>query len=395
MGNLLKVSLSPHVHGGNSVKKEMYGVIIAMIPAMLVSFYFFGLGAIITTLTAVGAAVVFEYLIQKYLIGGKPTIMDGSAVITGMLVAFNVPSSLPLWILIIGVLVAIGVAKMSFGGLGQNIFNPALVGRVFLLISFPVDMTRWPLVGTTGVNWMKGVDKAPVINEVLVDGVATMDTSYVNMVGDIPLDAVTGPTPLGVISENVGSVVEKITATGDTLTHIVTIPDILAGKAMEGDVVMKTFEAIPSTMDLLIGQMGGSIGEMSAIALILGGLFMLWKKIISWHIPVAMLGSMALFAAGLHLYDANTYAGPLFHILTGGALLGALFMATDMVTSPMTKTGGIIFGVGIGVLTIVIRVFGAFPEGVSFAILIMNSFVPLINNRFKPKRFGEVVKDGK
>ena len=382
MGNLLKVSLSPHVHGGNSVKKEMYGVIFAMIPAMLVSFWFFGIGAVSVTLTAVVSAVAIEYLIQKYLIGGKPTIMDGSAVITGMLLAFNVPSNLPLWILIIGVLVAIGVGKMSFGGLGQNPFNPALVGRVFLLISFPVNMTTWPTAGSRFVNWF-----APVVEK-------DVDGKLVKMIGDTPLDAVTGATPLGVIGENVGTVAEKITAAGDTLRHVITVPDILQGKAMVGDVVVKTFENVPSTMDLFYGSIGGSLGEVSAIALILGGLFLMWRKIISWHIPVAMLGSMAIFAGILHLANPNEYVGPLFHILSGGALLGAFFMATDMVTSPMTKLGGIIFGVGIGVLTILIRVFGSYPEGVSFAILIMNAFVPIINTYLKPKRFGEVKKNG-
>jgi electron transport complex protein RnfD len=214
------------------------------------------------------------------------------------------------------------------------------------------------------------------------------------MIGDTPLDAVTGATPLGVIGENVGTVAEKITAAGDTLRHVITVPDILQGKVMVGDVVLKTFENVPTTMDLFMGSIGGSLGEVSAIALILGGLFLIWRKIISWHIPVAMLGSMAIFAGILHLANPNEYVGPLFHILTGGALLGAFFMATDMVTSPMTKLGGIIFGVGIGVLTILIRVFGSYPEGVSFAILIMNAFVPIINTYVKPKRFGEVKKNG-
>ena len=331
--SLLKVSLSPHVHGGNSVQKEMYGVIYAMIPALLVSFYFFGIGAVRVTLIAVLSSVIFEYLIQKYLMKAKATIMDGSAVITGILLAFNVPSNLPAWIIIIGALVAIGVAKMSFGGLGQNPFNPALVGRVFLLISFPVQMTSWPKV-------------------------SAMNFSLV--------DAETGATPLGVVKEGLKN--------GEPFSELVN--------------------QIPSFMDMTVGNMGGSLGEVSAIALILGGIYMLWRKIISWHIPVSMLGSMAIFAGILHLVSPEQYADPLFHIITGGALLGAIFMATDMVTSPMTKTGMIVFGVGIGVITMAIRIFGAYPEGVSFAILIMNAFVPLINNRFKPKRFGKEVKHG-
>lgn len=332
--SLLKVSLSPHVHGGNSVQKEMYGVLYALIPALLVSFYFFGIGAVRVTLIAVLSSVVFEFLIQKYLMKAKATIMDGSAVITGILLAFNVPSNLPAWIIIIGALIAIGVAKMSFGGLGQNPFNPALVGRVFLLISFPVQMTSWPKV-------------------------STMNFSL--------LDAETGATPLGIVKEGLKN----------------------------GDKFSDLMNQIPNYMDMTIGNMGGSLGEVSAIALILGGVFMLWKKIISWHIPVSMLGTMAVFAGVLHFISPEKYADPLFHIVAGGALLGAIFMATDMVTSPMTKTGMLVFGVGIGVITMAIRIFGAYPEGVSFAILIMNAFVPLINNRFKPKRFGEEVKNGK
>jgi len=331
MGNFLKVSLSPHVHGGNSVKKEMYGVIMAMIPAMLVGFYFFGLDAVRVTAISVLAAVGFEYLIQKFLIKGEPTITDGSAIITGMLFAFNMPSNLPVWIILIGIFVAIGVGKMTFGGLGQNPFNPALVGRVFLLVSFPVQMTTWP--------------KVSVLNFSMVD-------------------AETAATPLALVKEGLKN--------GESLSSLM--------------------EKIPSIMDMFIGQVGGSLGEISAVAIALGGAYMLWKKIISWHIPVAMLGTMAVFSGILHLASPEAYAGPAFHLLTGGAMLGAVFMATDMVTSPMTHKGMLIFGVGIGLLTILIRVFGAYPEGVSFAILIMNAFVPLINTYVKPKRFGEVKK---
>jgi len=331
MGKLLSVSLSPHVHGGNSVKKEMYGVIMAMIPAMLVGFYFFGLDAVRVTAISVLAAVGFEYLIQKFLIKGEPTITDGSAIITGMLFAFNMPSNLPVWIILIGIFVAIGVGKMTFGGLGQNPFNPALVGRVFLLVSFPVQMTTWP--------------KVSVLNFSMVD-------------------AETAATPLALVKEGLKN--------GESLSSLM--------------------EKIPSIMDMFIGQVGGSLGEISAVAIALGGAYMLWKKIISWHIPVAMLGTMAVFSGILHFASPEAYAGPAFHLLTGGAMLGAVFMATDMVTSPMTHKGMLIFGVGIGLLTILIRVFGAYPEGVSFAILIMNAFVPLINTYVKPKRFGEVKK---
>jgi len=330
---LLTVSGSPHIHGDESVKKIMYGVVIAMIPAMLVSFYFFGLGALKVTLIAIASCLLFEYLIQRFLLKGTSTIGDGSAIITGILLSFNVPSSLPVWMIIIGSLVAIGIGKMTFGGLGKNPFNPALVGRVFLLISFPVDMTSWP--------------KPQAFSTALTD-------------------AVTGPTPLAIMKEGV--------AKGQT------VADILAsGK-------------IPSYVEMLMGNMGGSIGEISAIAILIGGIYMLIRKIITWHIPVSFILSAFIFSGILWLVDDTHYVDPLFHLVTGGLMLGAVFMATDMVTSPMAPKGQIVFGVGCGLLTMVIRIFGAYPEGVSFAILIMNAFVPLINKGFKPVRFGEVIK---
>ncbi len=330
---LLKVSGSPHVYGDDNVKKIMWGVVYAMLPALVVSFYFFGLGAIKVTLVAVASCIFFEYLIQRFLIKGKPTISDGSAVITGILLTFNVPSSLPIWMVIVGSLVAIGMGKMSFGGLGKNPFNPALVGRVFLLISFPVEMTNWP--------------KPQPFSTAITD-------------------AVTGPTPLAVVKDGVaqGRSVSEILASGD----------------------------VPRYVDMLFGNMGGSIGEISAIAILIGALYMLVKKIITWHIPAAYIGSAVIFSGALWLYNPEIYIDPLFHLITGGMMLGVFFMATDMVTSPMSPKGQIVFGVGCGILTIVIRVFGAYPEGVSFAILLMNAVVPLINKAFKPERFGETIK---
>ena len=274
MANKLIVSLSPHVHGGDSVQKNMYGVLIALIPALLVSFYMFGLGAVVVTLTSVIACLFFEWAITKFILKReRTTIMDGSAALTGVLLAFNLPSNLPLWIIIIGALVAIGIGKMTFGGLGCNPFNPALVGRIFLLISFPVQMTSWPVVGQL--------------------------TSYT--------DAETTATPLALMK-----------------------------MAVHGDA--NALSQLPDTMSLFLGN------------------------------------------------------NPLAHLFTGGLMLGAIFMATDYVTSPMTHKGMLIYGVAIGFLTVVIRTFGAYPEGMSFAIFIMNAFTPLINTYCKPKRFGEVVK---
>jgi electron transport complex protein RnfD len=326
----LIVSPSPHIHSGNSVKKNMYGVIIALMPAFAASVWFFGLGAMAVTLTSVISCVLFEYLIQKYLLKIKPTVSDGSAILSGLLLAFNVPSGMPIWMMITGSLVTIGIAKMSFGGLGNNPFNPALVGRVFLLISYPVQMTTWP--------------------------------SPLNITRFSSIDGSTGATPLGLLKEGLA----------------------------KGDSINALMEKMPNLKDLLFGNMGGSLGEISAIALLIGFVFLLVRRIITWHIPVSVIGSVFLFSGILNWANPELTAGPVFHILTGGVLLGAIYMATDYVTSPMTKMGMIVFGVSIGILTILIRVFGAYPEGVSFAILIMNAFTPLINIAFKPKRFGKV-----
>jgi len=343
MSNLLKVSLSPHNYGKDSVNSLMRNVIIAMIPAMLVSFYLFGIGAIAVTLISIASTLGFEWLITKFILKKEPNLMDGSALITGMLLAFNVPSNLPFWIIMIGALVAIGIGKLSFGGLGTNIFNPALVGRVFLLISFPVQMTNWPIAEKSrGIFWLVNNSKETI-------------------------DAYTSATPLAILKEGVKN--------GDKMSDIMS--------------------QLPSTFDMLMGKMGGSLGEVASIALLIGLVYMLVKKTITWHIPVSVLGTIFIVAGALWLINAEKFANPFFHLLTGGALLGAIFMATDYVTSPMTARGQIIFGVGVGLLTVIIRVAGAYPEGISFAILLMNSVTPLINMYVKPKRFGEVVKNGK
>lgn len=325
------ISASPHVHSARTSKKLMYDVLYALIPAFLVSIYVFGLGALVVTSVAVVSCILFEYLIQKYLLKTDVTISDGSALITGIILAFNVPSSLPIWMIILGSLIAIGVAKLSFGGLGYNIFNPAMVGRVFLLVSFPVQMTSWP---------------TPIEN----------NTSLV--------DVVSGETTLGIIKEGL--------MYGDTMTDISS--------------------KLPSMTDLLFGFTSGSIGEMSAVALILGGIFLLIRKVITWQLPVTILVTIAVLTGIFWLINPDQYANPLLHILSGGAILGAFYVATDPVTSPMTKKGMIIFAIGIGIITVVIRLFGAYPEGISFAIIIMNAFVPLINSYFKPRRFGNKIK---
>ncbi len=315
----LIVSPSPHVHSGDTIQKNMYNVLIALIPALLVALYVFRLDALIITACAVLFCVGFEYLIVKYILKKTPNVTDGSAIITGVLLAFNVPSNLPLWILAIGCLFAIGVVKISFGGLGNNIFNPAIAGRIFLLISFPAQMTTWPVAATA-------------------------------------VDAVSSATVLG---------------------NLKFSP-----------------EALPSLQAMFLGTEGGSLGEMSALALLLGLVYLLWKKTITWHIPISILATVALFTGVLYLFDPQPLYHPLIHLFSGGLMLGAVFMATDYVTSPMTKKGMLIYGVGIGFVTVAIRLWGAYPEGVSFAILLMNALTPLINNYTSPKRFGEVVKHG-
>jgi electron transport complex protein RnfD len=253
--------------------------------------------------------------------------------VTGVLLAFNLPANLPWWMIVAGSIFAIGIGKMVYGGLGSNPFNPALVGRVFLLISFPVQMTSWPL---------------PLISRL----------QYT--------DAATGATPLGILKEGLRN--------GEAIS-------VITGQ-------------VPAHMQLFLGTMGGSLGEVSAIALLLGFGWLLYKKITTWHIPVVVIFTVFAFTGILWLVDPLHNASPLFHLLTGGVMIGAIFMATDLVTSPMTRTGMILYAAGIGVITVVIRVYGAYPEGVSFAILIMNAFVPLINKYLKPKRFGKEVRHG-
>jgi electron transport complex protein RnfD len=345
----------------------MLGVVIALLPAFVTSLIFYGVGVIVVTSVSIISCIAFEFIIQKYILKTKTRITDGSAIVTGLLLAFNLPSNIPLWIVIIGSLVAIGIGKMTFGGLGNNPFNPALVGRVFLLISFPTAMTVFP--------------KAEGFN-----------TPYI--IPEDKMDALTGATPLALVKECIKN--------GTSITEMLEINNL-------------------HYSDMFLGNIGGSFGEMAAFALLIGFLYLLLRKIITWHIPVSVIGSVFLFAGILWIFSEEGHniildslninipviksgginedikifhmADPLFHILTGGVMLGAIYMATDYVTSPMTTRGMIIYGAGIGIITVVIRVFGSYPEGISFAILIMNGFVPLINRYVKPKRFGEEVKN--
>jgi electron transport complex protein RnfD len=325
---LLTVSPSPHVHDKTSVNRIMYDVLIALIPAFIVSIYFFGFDALRVTFISVAFCVFFEWLINLLFFDNKLTIRDGSAAVTGVLLAFNLPSNIPWWIIMIGSLVSIGIAKMTFGGLGNNIFNPALVGRIFLLFSFPTDMTVWP------------------VNRFALK---------------IKPDAITGATPLAIIKEG--------------LKNNESISAIL--------------NKIPDSLDLLFGNVPGSLGEISALALIIGGIYLLLRRVITWHIPVSFILTVFIFTGIVWLVNPEKSVSPLIHILSGGLMLGAIFMATDMVTSPMSKMGQLIFGIGCGIITSIIRIWGIYPEGVSFAIVFMNAITPLINAGFKPKKFGK------
>ncbi|WP_300506322.1 RnfABCDGE type electron transport complex subunit D [uncultured Duncaniella sp.] len=313
MSQLITISPSPHAQTSVTVKKLMTHVIIALLPAVALALYCFGIGAAIVIVTSIVGCVAVEYLISRYMLGERPTIGNMSAVLTGLLLALNLPSNLPIWTVLIGCVIAIGIGKMTFGGLGCNIFNPALVGRVFLLLSFPVQMTTWPLPMENRLNY---------------------------------LDATTGATTLGQLK------MDQISgADVDLLTQA-------------------------------LGFTGGSMGEIGAIALLIGFIYLLCTRVITWHIPVAILGTVAVFSLCI---GANVGV----QLLTGGLMLGAIFMATDYVTSPMSHAGMIIYGIMIGIITVVIRQWGAYPEGVSFAILIMNGLTPLINRYVKPRKFGE------
>ena len=327
MAQKLHITTSPHVHCGDTIERNMHWVIIALMPALIASFMVFGIGSLIVTATSVLSCLFFEWFITRVFLKRPSTLADGSAIITGILLAFNLPSNLPLYMIVVGALVAIGIGKMAFGGLGNNPFNPALVGRVFLLISFPAKMTSWP--------------------------VPHQLTAYA--------DAVTGATPMNLIGQIAG---------GNTAA----------------------MDQLPALKDLFLGNIGGCIGEVSALALLIGLVILLWRKVITWHIPVTILATVAVLTGIMWLINPVLYVNPLYHLCSGGLMLGAIFMATDYVTSPMTTKGMVWYGIGIGFLTVVIRYFGSYPEGMSFAILLMNAVTPLINNWCKPKRFGEAQK---
>ena len=319
MKNTMLVSPSPHIHANVSTRSLMHDVIIALTPAIVVSVLFYGWSELLILAVSVASCVLLEWAITKYMLKAPSTIGDMSAVVTGLLLAMNLPSTTPWWVVFIGALVSIGVAKMTFGGIGQNPFNPAITGRVFLLISFPTYMTDW-----------------------------TEPQGFIHS-----SDAVSGAT--------------------------------LLGRYAEGGV-----EAVAGTdyLNTLFLNIGGSAGEISTLALLVGFAYLLVRKVIKPWITLSIFATIAVFSGIFWMVDPSTYTDPLFNLLTGGVVLGACFMATDYVTSPMSNLGGVIYGIGIGLLVMLIRYFGAYPEGMSFAILIMNMVVPLLNNWCHQKKYG-------
>lgn len=328
----LLVSPSPHIHADISTARIMRDVVIALLPSVIVSILYYGWSSVMLLAVSVITCILVEYLITRFLMKSQCTISDWSAAVTGVLLALNLPPACPWWVAMIGAIFAIGVVKMTFGGLGQNLFNPAIAARVFLLVSFPVAMT----------NWAKPA-------------------------GFINVDATSGATLLGTVKEGL--------AKGDSLGQIFAANDF-------------------SYLQTLFINIGGSAGEISAMAILIGFVYLLARKVIRPHITLSIWATVIVFSGIfwlvdlLWMKDVMIYTDPLFNLLTGGLLLGSVFMATDYVTSPMSARGGIIYGVGIGLLTMLIRYFGSYPEGVSFAILIMNSVVPLINKAFKQKKYG-------
>ena len=325
MGKYL-VSPNPHIHAKESISTLMRDVVIALLPAVLVSVVFYGLGEIVVLGVSVASCVLLEYLITRYMLKKPSTVCDWSAAVTGLLLAMNLPASTPWWVVVMGAIFAIGVAKLTFGGLGQNVFNPAIAGRVFLLVSYPTYMTSWAMPQ-----------------------------------GLFGADAVSGATPLGVIKEG--------------LMQGASVPQLMAENGW-------------SYGSMLFANIGGSAGEISAIALLAGFVYLLVRGVIKPYITLSIWATVFVFSGLMWLINPAQFTDPIFNLLTGGMILGSCFMATDYVTSPMSDKGGILFGFGIGLIAMLIRYFGSYPEGVSFAILIMNMCVPLINRAFHQKKYG-------
>jgi electron transport complex protein RnfD len=335
----------PYTHARTSISRTMGLVMLALLPATLYSLYLFGWPAIFLFVTTLIACLLFEA--GSLRMAGKrarPFLLDGSALLTGWLLAMTLPPWAPWWIGVVGAFLAIVIGKQVFGGIGQNLFNPAMVARVALLISFPLEMTLFntpvPLFST----------QAPGL----------LDSLAITFGSSDQLDAISSATTLGHLKTELGRAVPLETASS----------------------------GIDSLLQLSLGQTSGSLGETSALLLLLGGLFLIYKRIITWHIPLAMLGTLTLLASLFHLIDPASYVGPLTHLLSGAAIMGAFFIATDLVTSPVSIRGQLLFGAGVGLLVYAIRTWAGYPEGVAFAVMLMNACTPLIDHYLKPRIYG-------
>ncbi len=334
----------PFSHGTSTVTKIMATVILALMPATVFNLYLFGWPSVFLLAVAIASCAVMEAL--ALVLSGRwvwPTLGDGSAVLTGWLLAMTLPPWAPWWTGVLGAVFAVLLGKHAFGGLGQNPFNPAMVARVALLVSFPAVMTTWvaphPMFSAEAPGFAQSL--AIVFDGRLPDGVTTA-------------------TALGYVKSELS----------------------------RGIPVTQSMGQIPDLMDMGLGLRAGSLGETSLLLILAGGLFLIYRRIVSWHIPVAMLGTLFLMGALFHLLNPERFASGIFHIASGGAVLGAFFIATDYVTSPVSKAGQIVFGIGCGLLTWVIRTFAGYPEGVAFAVLLMNSLTPVIDQYTRPRHFG-------
>ncbi|MEJ2608637.1 MAG: RnfABCDGE type electron transport complex subunit D [Candidatus Thiodiazotropha sp.] len=341
----VKTVFGPYAHERNSISRTMGLVMVALLPATLFSLYQFGWPAVFLFVTTLLACLLAEaFALRLAGKSSKTFLMDGSALLSGWLLAMTLPPWAPWWIGVVGAFLAIIVAKQVFGGIGQNLFNPAMVARVALLISFPFEMTLFN-------------HPVPMFSEVAP---GFMESLGITFGGADTIDAVSSATTLGHLKTEVGRGIGLTEASQQGIT----------------------------LWQMLWGNAAGSLGETSALLLLLGGIFLIYKKIITWHIPLAMLGSLALMAGIFHLIDSEHYVGPITHLFSGGAILCAFFIATDLVTSPVSLKGQILFGVGCGVLVYAIRTWAGYPEGVAFAVMLMNACTPLIDHYIKPRIYG-------
>lgn len=347
----------PFAHTDNTVQRTMLTVLLALVPATLFDLFLFGWPAILLFGVTVGACVVAEAI--TLILAGRPvssTLTDGSAILTGWLLAMTLPPWAPWWIGVLGAVFAIPLAKQAFGGLGQNLFNPAMVARVALLVSFPVAMTAW-------------VPPAPLFTQNAPSLTEAIDITF----GGHQPDGVSAATSLGYVKTE--------------LSRGIPVYKSLEEMGRESNV-----QYTPDLMDMATGYKSGSLGETSALLILLGGLFLIRRKIITWHIPAAMMGTMFVMGTLFNFLDPARFAPGFFHVMSGATFLGAFFIATDYVTSPVTKTGQLVFGFGVGLLTWVIRTFAGYPEGVAFAVLLMNSLTPIIDQYTRPRMFGRTRK---